>query len=144
MDPMSALAVAAAVIQFAEFGRKLLVKSRDKLMGPIGVAQDLPALNEQLSALSTALHDAAADPNTDCTSTHYTRLEQLCRKCDHLAAEIQSILDENASQSQSLTYWGRPHHRDPNSSVEVRATKAKEQLQAFRKSVMETLLLCIW
>lgn len=93
---MSALAVAAAVIQFVEFGRKLLVKSRDKIKkGSEGVARDLPVLNQQLSVLTTALNQATADPNTDCASAPYTRLEQLCRECDQLATEIQNILGED-------------------------------------------------
>jgi len=108
MDPMSALAIAAAVIQFADIGMRLLAKARKKARtrglpdsrtsrfvdpGSIFDEDRDPAtvteLIAQLSAATRILHEASQCLNPGTTGLSDNQFVTIRKRCDDLKNELQ-------------------------------------------------------
>lgn len=91
MDPLSALSVIAAVVQFADFGTRLFASTWDIYHDSSGLGKELRSLSEvsqDVSRLSAKIQDAIAESDTDQEMLAY------CRKCDELASEIGSMVSQ--------------------------------------------------
>ncbi|KAK0639799.1 hypothetical protein B0T16DRAFT_361439 [Cercophora newfieldiana] len=135
MDPMSALAIVAIVVQFVDIGGRLIAKGREKQKQVRERNALLAEQSEKLSSLNGTLHQAAKDleSTTDSVSRH--RLHEICDECDHLAAELQLISDQPGSSKQKSRPW-KHEGEHPDDLM--------KRLNAFKVSVMEVALLSIW
>lgn len=104
MDPLSALAVVAATVQFIDFSAKLISQSFKIYKGDDGnlldassavdqqndsatVAEHLIQLNQDIRASrDTALLNQEADPDQE-------QLRHLCDECDGIARQVLSALE---------------------------------------------------
>jgi hypothetical protein len=129
MDPMSALAIVALVVQFVDIGARLITKGRQEQKQ----ARDRNALlaehSGQLSSLNKALHEAAEDLKGTTDSLSTRRLHDICDECDSLAAELVHFFAQPASSKQK-----------PGKYLDV----LLKRLNSFKLSVMEVALLSIW
>ena len=98
MDPLSILGISAAVVQFVDFGTKLLSRATEAYRSASGrenantnlaaVAQDIESLGNDVSECSAAL---------ECNSLPGSRQEtylQLCRKCKDIAQELNHAISK--------------------------------------------------
>ncbi|KAF5979244.1 hypothetical protein FBULB1_5811 [Fusarium bulbicola] len=98
----SALAIAAAVVQFAEFGGKVLTRTWDKYLivykGPDSVSQiaqessDLTALTKELSELAKAVQ-VNSDEVVAGGSVAESQLLKLCTECESIETEFKKVLN---------------------------------------------------
>ncbi|CVK91303.1 uncharacterized protein FMAN_09446 [Fusarium mangiferae] len=102
MDPFSALAIAAAVVQFAEFGGKILKRTWDKYLivykgsdSAYHVAQessDLTALTIEISELAKAVQ-IYSDGVVAGGSLAESQLLKLCTECESIETEFKPVLN---------------------------------------------------
>jgi len=132
MDPLSALAIVAAVVQFADLGGRLLSKGWKKSLRGQGQEALLAEQSKQLSSLMTALHEALDDLDATSASVPRRSLEVICKECDSLAAELQQLLVPGHAVPS----------RSPPSSSDFKSMQAR--LELLKGPVKEAVLLCIW
>ena len=116
MDPLSALSLAATVIQFVDFAHKLVSGSRE-------IYKSATGLTDQNSILEIIADDVSERcdqiPDDFGNSNAGLRLQKLAAKSRDLAASILRVLDElktdkdKPSKWQSFVHLLRSVHRAP-------------------------------
>ena len=95
MDPISALSLSAAILQFVDFGSKIIVTTYKTYRSIDGTTQE----NVELAELTTTLKDfqtRLAAPRTPSTwhNADQKALEELAAKCRDIAADLLKLLDD--------------------------------------------------
>ncbi|KAJ0134280.1 hypothetical protein HZ326_22665 [Fusarium oxysporum f. sp. albedinis] len=99
MDPLSALGVAAAVVQFVDFGQRLLSETwhiyRDATGQDIEL-RELSTVSRDLTQVAQAARDAIAQQEASQSVSQHadTWLLDVCRECDIISREIENILPQ--------------------------------------------------
>ncbi|KAK1635619.1 hypothetical protein BDP81DRAFT_450488 [Colletotrichum phormii] len=137
MDPFTALGLAAAIIQFVEFGAKLVSNSREIYVSTDGRTKEHETLDEICSDLRFLVDDIdeAADLAGEPTKRidEEVALRKLAEKCRNTALELQSLLKSLyctpggrvASLKQALrAAWGKRKVDD----VEARLKEYRQEL----------------
>ncbi|KAJ0422247.1 hypothetical protein BJY00DRAFT_311307 [Aspergillus carlsbadensis] len=148
MDPVSALSVAAAVVQFIEVGGKLVntyfeVRSRGK--GQPAEVVSLAASAKDVSSLSST-----AKERVDSLGSSYPRhAESLLR----VTAEIASVESKIQAGMERLTVNPKKHSTAAGSSMVVairivwshrELEQWEKQLSGLRDQVIMNVLMCVW
>lgn len=90
MDPLSALSVAASVVQFVDFTFRLVSSTRAIIKSKSGFAGDVDTL-DAIARDATELSDAlAASPALDASST---TLQALVGECKTIAESLLAVLE---------------------------------------------------
>ena len=94
MDPISALSLAAAIVQFAQFGSKIIVTTYKVYQSTNGATQE----NLELAELTTTLHDfqtrlAAPRAPSRGNDIDQKALKELAAKCRDIAADLLKLLN---------------------------------------------------
>jgi chromosome segregation ATPase len=155
MDPLSALAVAAAVFQFLDLGGKALMKAWDKYKQMQQGTPDDQKLAEEEEELRRALKDLttqiswirdvltnmlASEPPTPAQA----RLKQLSSQCISLSNDFESIkhqMKPPSSREIRSTVHQRNAELDRNSGDIERISG---RLESLRRNVIDYMLLCLW
>jgi hypothetical protein len=95
MDPISAMSLSAAILQFVDFGSKIIVTSYRTYRSIDGTTQE----NLDLVELTTALHEFQTQLATPRSVSRehdagQRALEDLAIKCRDVAAELLQLLDD--------------------------------------------------
>ncbi|QYS92888.1 NACHT domain-containing protein [Trichoderma simmonsii] len=93
MDPVNAVGIAAAVVQFADFGFRLINSAYELYNSPSGQRSEyieLSAVSQDLSSLADAIR-AKLDENQGSVGEVFTRLHRQCKSTND---ELQSILSK--------------------------------------------------
>lgn len=137
MDPFTALGLAAAIIQFVEFGAKLVSTSREIYVSADGRTKEHQTLDEICSDLRFLVDDI--DNAADLEGEPRQRIDaevalwKLAEKCRSTALELQSLLKSLygtpggrvASLKQALrASWGKRKVDD----VEARLKEYRQEL----------------
>ena len=103
MEPLSSLAIAAAVFQFIDFGGKLVIKMWHKYHTNTGkeneqIVADSKSLPEDLKGLRSSLREASkqleTESNMTTVSAARSRFITVRTECDQIAAELEHRLSE--------------------------------------------------
>jgi hypothetical protein len=170
MDPLSALAIAAAVVQFVDFSAKLISRGRAKRKGSTTAVPEsgferveLEKLSQELTLFTSKVHDASNGIPYDGTTESGARLQfaQLGDECNSIAMEFQAVLaqlrDGRPGISVGLAkFWTKPLPRNPEPSSDdvhppFRGFWSNEQgsamrmrLDELRARVETALLFSLW
>lgn len=98
LDPMSALSIAAAAVQFVDFARVIVCKSKDLYRSTDGVLQE----NKQTETVTMRLKELAKSveiqatprPSNSNTSSTNPRLQIICTACSSLSTELLEHLHQ--------------------------------------------------
>jgi len=137
MDPLSALAIAAAVFQFVDLGSRVLTKAWAKRQILRGTARDkrteenLQFSKELLASLDCIQATCKGLRDSNSGTTHAATpaqllLLRLCKDCESLAVEFHDALS-NAGKAT------------PNGPE-----NAQERLEGMKRQIVDCLILCIW
>lgn len=98
MDPLTALGVAGNVIQFLDFGSKLVSKTVEIYKSPQGSSveyKDLAAVSEDLEGLCTKLKPPEPlGSTTFAPSRAEAALKDICERCTRVAEELIATLNQ--------------------------------------------------
>ncbi|KAF4965154.1 hypothetical protein FSARC_7021 [Fusarium sarcochroum] len=153
MDPVSILGVAAATIQFVDFGQRLFSETWQIYRSASGQTlrlQNLSAISADISRLSTSVKESFGQKDgTAALDGHDKELLRLCRECDDIATEILAVMPRLGIQFKrklatddsvgecfraALKSWWK---RDE-------ITKIGERLEKVRQEIMTAATISIW
>jgi hypothetical protein len=164
MDPISALSVAAAVIQFVDFGKHLLSASYEIYRSPSGetanevelstIAKDLTTLVVQIKGKIGST--AGDDPPGAAAEYH---LAKICEECEEIVTQFHVALNELGKQ-ESIKSRGVGSKESPKTRLKmaqgaIRKALASvwnsskiydttEQLKKLKGRLMTATLFSIW
>lgn len=140
MDPLSALSVATSVIQFVDFGCKLVSQTRQIYKSVDGTLSDrviVEVLAVDLESLSLNLQNSLREnqpvnaEGQQETSVHDRALDDLCRRCHGISKELIAKLN-------NLKVQGSTKHRNWESFKKaLRAMWGKEELDSLATQLNE-------
>ncbi|KAM0550221.1 hypothetical protein ACHAPJ_009069 [Fusarium lateritium] len=115
MDPLSTLGIAAAVVQFVDFGQRLLSETWHVYRSATGETlelRELSTISQDLTQITVAVQGALNQQQRQSLSESShdtdTLLLGVCGECDAIAQEINSILPHiNDSFKKQLKVEGR-------------------------------------
>ena len=102
MDPLTALSVAGTIIQFIDFGSKILNTTHQVYKSATGaslVNEELEVVAGDLTKLITKLRRPLG--STSSVRSKGTSLEELCNACSAVAAELIKRLDGLKAKGRS-------------------------------------------
>ncbi|KAF5242185.1 hypothetical protein FANTH_8817 [Fusarium anthophilum] len=160
MDPFSALAIAAAVVRFAEFGGKILTRTWDKYLivykGPDSVSQIaqessyLTALTKELSELAKAVQ-VNSDEVVAGGSVAESQLLKLCTECESIETEFKKVLNriDNRKRRTIDKDDKRARNKIPRLALAGLWDRRKiddmdNRLEALQKKIMNCIVFCLW
>lgn len=109
LDPFSAVSLACAIIQFVDFGSKIIVTGHEAYRSTTGTTQEHANLEDLISRLYQ-FQDTLATPITshdfETRSANQRSLEELARKCSFAAGDILILLEDlKVKETGSLRTW---------------------------------------
>lgn len=108
LDPVSAVGVAAAAVQFVDFSTKLLSVGRELHGSAKGQTAELFQLNQvyaHFKKISTNLAQSAQPPTATQEEQDLHRLAGLCQQeCDVFLAKIEKVVGKSGSQRTFKTF----------------------------------------
>ncbi|KAJ3540508.1 hypothetical protein NM208_g5041 [Fusarium decemcellulare] len=99
MDPLSILGVAAATVQFVDFGQRLFSETWQIYRSASGQTlqlENLSAVSADISRLSTTVKKAfqGQDKGVSALEDSSKELLRLCRECDDIATKIVAVISK--------------------------------------------------
>jgi hypothetical protein len=130
MDPISALSLSAAILQFVDFGSMIIVTTYKTYRSIDGTTPE----NLELAQLTTALHDfqsrlAAPRTTPKGHDVDQKALEGLAAKCRDVAADLITLLDDLKVKSKDKGL----HHTWETLRQGCRTVWKKEKLARYEK-----------
>ncbi|KAF4625350.1 hypothetical protein G7Y89_g12817 [Cudoniella acicularis] len=145
LDPFSALNVATSVVQFVDFGTKLLSGAHQLRISANGQLYEhtlLQTITQSLLEASTSFKNRLAQDNAHSLSPHEKDLQSLCEECTavagHLMAALEKLkLGKNNGKMKSMQQvlkimWNQ---------AEIQELKGR--LDAFRQQLIVVILIAL-
>jgi seryl-tRNA synthetase len=143
MDPLSALGLAANIVQFVDFGSKLLSGAYELRNSPNGQLEEhaeLETITKSLLTTSDNFKASVSKRGAACLSSNEKGLQTLCEECKNLAEQLLSALSKlkgNKTKLKSIEQslkiiWGRER-------IEV----MQKRLDGFRQQLIVTILVAL-
>lgn len=139
MDPLSALAIAAAVVQFADIGAKLVNKAWKAYTTPDNDEEkdkdQLAQATRELSFLINGIEDASTSlPSPEIATPAQSKLLQICSECYDVATEFSHIVDRIRTHLDEKTRSSSKARRSkgPRQAEQAGSKIGSQGLSAFR------------
>ena len=153
MDPLSILAIAAAVVAFVDFGGKLL-RAASKRLGdadPVDLATSLEDLTREAAHLGRlgrrieSTHkssEASASRNPEFDAL----LVELAREATVVSDDIEGLVAtlQTTNKTPRQKKSSRKAAKDGSSETEMKIQEAQQRLRMIKDSMMSTVLTCLW
>jgi hypothetical protein len=127
LDPLSAIGLASAIVQFIDFGFKLVSEGIDLYEnGALTENEELELITSDLESLANNLGTSSSQLQTN--SPDEKALQELAFRCNDLATELLTILDTLKPQRQGST---KLRHGLESVRVAVRNARKKGKIQTI-------------
>jgi hypothetical protein len=143
MDPLAALSVAGTIVQFVDYGTKLLSNARELYRSSVGTLDannELELVTTDLSALITKLQTSFHADDSDCGAREQPSFEQLCDEAAKVAEELVGRLDTLKSQKEGHKIYHRLQKAVASAWSEKEITQLKKRLLGFREALKTRVL----
>ncbi|KAH6681585.1 hypothetical protein B0J14DRAFT_218079 [Halenospora varia] len=157
MDPISSLSVAAAVIQFVDFGSRLLSNSLQIYRSPSGQTAAVVSLSDISNDLAQLAEEVARHlslPRHGKTSIFQSQLLKMCGDCKELNKELQAsvhrirakrVKDRSDDDGIVQTEEGLCLLAALRGILaEPKIKQMTERMKDVRKQMMMAMLACLW
>jgi len=146
MDPLAALGLASAVVQFVDFGFKLVkgtAEIYDSATGATSQDVSLKLITQKLQELTSNLEVGASSPQNPDQS----RLQALAEECQSLSAKILALLSKTKTKDRSLRAsagaairtW---RYREEKKEIETRLERCQSKLALQLQALMRQVPFC--
>lgn len=125
VDPLTAIGLAGNIVQFIDFGTKIVSKAHDIHTSATGATRDVSDLNhvtEELRRTSQVLRNGLASVGGDDSN-----LEILCRACIETAQKLIVVLRE-LTANESPSKWKSVRQA-------LKSVWKKEEIESMRQSL---------
>jgi hypothetical protein len=149
MDPLSILAIAAAVTQFVDYGTRVLKDTREIVKTVSGqttknielssIAQDLAALSNEISTRAQKIVNGDG-PNSELIFV------RLCEECQDIAVELQTSLSQLRAKGTTRIEFAASSLAVALKGVwsSGSLTSLHERLGQVRQQMMMAVLTFLW
>jgi hypothetical protein len=148
LDPISALSVAAAVVQFVDFSRELVCKSKELFGSARGATEEnlgIQTVTLRLQQLADRITKSAKKSSSACAAVQDSpRLRQICAECDDISKRLLEKLYELKVPED--TTWRRwKSFRQALKSVwsKTEIDNMSKKLAALRSELDTEVLICM-
>jgi hypothetical protein len=156
MDPISAMGCAASVIQFVDFGRKLVSGSLEIYRSADGMSAEHVSIGDISKGLSELIIPLRARSDTrldhvrnanknrskEKLSVAEKELNRICKDCDDVAQQLLQELDKIRLHGRHRK-WRSFRHALGNMWNQSQITALEKKLERIHKQVDTTLLVCL-
>ncbi|OBT57523.1 hypothetical protein VE04_02112 [Pseudogymnoascus sp. 24MN13] len=156
MDPISAMGCAASVIQFVDFGRKLVSGSLEIYRSADGMSAEHVSIEDISRGLSELIIPLRARSDTrldnvrnanknrskEKLSVAEKELNRICKDCDDVAQQLLQELDKIRLHGRHRK-WRSFRHALGNMWNQSQITALEKKLERIHKQVDTTLLVCL-
>lgn len=135
LDPLTALSVAATVVQFVDFGSKLVSKGKEFYKSPDGVLLENAELEDasgRLQGLSRSLEESLYQFVGPLTERDQ-RLELVVKSCRSIAAELDSRLQK----LKLAVPTGKRHSKRKSFRQALKSVWSKEEVMECAERLRE-------
>ncbi|TVY41183.1 hypothetical protein LSUB1_G001515 [Lachnellula subtilissima] len=149
LEALTALSLAATIVQFVDFSSKLLAKSHEIFVSVDGASienNDLEAATKNLRDLGERLNKSTVSRRGDtveATSEPEVALIQLTTKCSAVARELLTVLDHLKVQPGSNRKWKTFQQALKSSLKQSQVDEIKSRLQAMRQELSLNVLVSL-
>jgi hypothetical protein len=154
MDPLSALSIAASVVQFVDFGRHLLSDSYEIYKSPSGESAkevDLKTISKDLTDLVTQIKDKAGTSSgvkRDQSTAEY-QLAEISKDCEKILKEFKGALEKLGRQTPSkgtrFRLAGGAFLRALEKTWSSSSlNQMRERLEKMKARLVTATLFCLW
>jgi hypothetical protein len=152
MEPLSALGIAAAGVQFVDFATRLLsdaVKTYKSASGQTERVSILASITNDLTSLATRVEEQAVGlPERAPLGSPDSILLQACQQCRTISQELSSIL-QTLSARQSSKSGTRSARQSLTAAIRGIASEGKikdlsEKLQTIQQQMQMAALMSLW
>jgi hypothetical protein len=146
MDPFAAIGLAGTIVQFVDFGSKIILEGRELFKsGSLKLNEQAEVVAKDLLDFSTKLQRVPPDPNAapGPPTENELALRKLCEECNDIAKQILAKLDEL-----------KPKLRPPKDLPKNASRKEKEmwfkKVKEYQKDIerlgnsLRLALLSVW
>ncbi|KFY73376.1 hypothetical protein V499_06546 [Pseudogymnoascus sp. VKM F-103] len=156
MDPISGMGCVASVIQFVDFGRKLVSGSLEIYRSADGMSAEHVSIGDISKGLSELIIPLRARSDTrldnvrnanknrskEKLSVAEKELNRICKDCDDMAQQLLQELDKMRLHGGQRK-WGSFRQALGNMWNQSQITALEKKLERIRKQVDTTLLVCL-
>lgn len=132
LDPFSAISLACAIVQFVDFGSKIIDTGHEAYRNSNGTTQEYADLEELTTSLYKFQDKFAntGSPNDAATrSADQRSLDELARKCSYVAGDILILLEDlKVKETGSLRTWDSLRQA-------CRSVRKRERIQELQRSL---------
>src|SRR4051794_21746182 len=144
MDPLSILGIAAAVVQFVDFGSRLLTRTWDiyqKRESASTEREELAQIADDLSTFSKAVRQRLGQ-----SIPSESRFLDICRECDEITTEFRGVLEQIGQRRSKVVPLGRKITRFALAAKwsDARITAMKQRLETLNQRMMAAVLFSLW
>lgn len=151
MDPLSALVVAASVVQFTDVGIRLLSTTREVYISASGqtkhaielsaVATDLKQLSEQVEQKSCSLRSHPGQ-----TSDSEEIFLRLCGECQKVSTELLDALAKLKARGRNWLNYAKTSFLVALKSIwsEKKIDELRKRLSRIKEEMTAAALFCLW
>ena len=144
LDPLTALSVAGTIVQFVDFGSKLVSRSQELYRssnGNLSVNEELSLITTTLLKLITKLRrPLALEELTTSDGDDYQALTALCDSCAQLAEELLTRL-QSLKISGKFKMWRSIQQAIKSCWAEKDLDSLFKRLAVFRQSIETHILV---
>jgi hypothetical protein len=145
MDPFSALSVATSVVQFVDFGSKLVSRAIEIHQSHENIPDDLAdasKLSEKMSVVSEQLEGSMNTIPRRTLEPHEQELLDMCKQCQDISQQLISVINK-LKRSANSNKWDslRTAFRSIMSQPKILALQSK--LDSFRQQLMLNILISL-
>jgi len=149
MDPLSALSVAAAVVQFVDFGSHLLLDTAEHYKSTTGQNSrnvELSTISERLLLLATDVESLSGKMRKPRQGSAAERLKTLCGDCKSVNAEMQLTLAKLQASGASKLDLAKNSFVVALKGVlsDGKLRGLKERMDKIRRDMTMPTLVCLW
>ena len=150
MDPLSALSVAGTIVQFVDYGTRLLSRANELYNSSVGTLcpnNELELVTTDLRGLITKLRqsfnsESDIDP-LSAEAQHQKSFEKLCDEATKLAKELVERLDKLKVKDGKHRLWRSLQHAIESAWSEREVTDLKNRLLSFKEALETRVLFSI-
>jgi hypothetical protein len=149
MEPLSVLAVAAAVVQFVDYGTRLFTDAREIYKSSPNQTKnrvELTAVSQDLARLSNEVDARSKSLNLGDVGDSEEVFLRLCRECKGISDELQESLAK--LQARGTTKFERAANSFFVALKSVwsakRVEELAERLKEMRQQMMMAVLVFLW
>jgi len=149
MDPMSALSVAAAVIQFVDFGSRLVSTTYKIYRSPSGQTSKnvaLAVIGKDLAHLTSRVEVHAKALRISGENTSSETFLRLCNECKEISLELHGALDRLQASGTRKIEYAKSSFLVALKTIwsESKVKILEHQMSEARQQVIMSAVVCLW